>query len=83
MRASVHSHMGNFYESMYIHVYCGQWSPREVPNDFFWNFSKILIFGCLAAILRSKFEFFTKSEGKFLVGYRKGLMIKMGSVGLL
>ncbi len=41
---------------MYFHVYGGsQWSPWNVAFDLFFNFSKIQIFGCLAAILRSKF----------------------------
>ena len=39
------------YESMYSHVYDGQWSPWRVPHDFF----EIHIFGHLVAILRSKY----------------------------
>ena len=55
VRSSVRPRMGFVNESMYTHVYGVQWSPWRVPFDFFLNFSKISIFGCLAAILRSKF----------------------------
>ena len=38
VRAFLHpcvcTHLGNFYESMYIYVYGGQWSPRGVANDY-------------------------------------------------
>ena len=52
VRTYVCSPLGNFYESIYSHVYSGEWSLRGVSNDFFLNFSKISIFGCLAAIFR-------------------------------
>ena len=77
--------MGIFFETMYIHVNVSQWSPIGVSNDSFLNFSKVPIFGCLAAILRSKFaqylKFSQSRRGNFLVGCRKGLRLKMGSSG--
>ena len=35
VRASVRAHLGNFYESMYIHIYGSQRSSWGVANDFF------------------------------------------------
>ena len=55
---SVRSPLGNFYESIYSHVYSDEWSLRGVSNDFFLNFSKIPIFGRLAAIFVSKSVYF-------------------------
>ena len=58
VRLSVRPRMGFVNESMYTHVYGVQWSPWRVPFDFFLNFSKIPIFGCLAAIFMPKSVYF-------------------------
>ena len=54
----VRSPLGNFYESTYSHVYSDELSLRGVSNDSFLNFSKIPIFGRLAAIFVSKSVYF-------------------------
>ena len=56
--ASVRSPLGIFYESMYSHVYGSEWSSWRVAFDSFLNFSKIPIFGRLAAIFVSKSVYF-------------------------
>ena len=55
MRVScVCDHWASFFESMYSHVYGVNWSLWGVSLDPFLTFSKISIFGRLAAILGSK-----------------------------
>ena len=49
-----------------------------VEGCFIFNFW--VLGGHFKVKLCPKFEIFTKSDGKFLVGSRKGLTIKMGSL---
>ncbi len=54
LKMSVRPDWAFFFESMYSHVYGVKWSLWGVSLDPFLTFSKISIFGRLAAILGSK-----------------------------
>ena len=76
---SVCALVGFVYESMYSHVYGGQWSPWRVPNDFYGFFQKFT-FRPFGANLRSTFAQnlkFSQSRGGELIGARNDIALKM------